>query len=520
MMDSPLIAATTPIAAELVEGETYTWCRCGRSQNQPWCDGSHQGTDITPLTFVAEESGERFLCRCKQTDDAPFCDGSHQSVDPKDADRDAAIRSGDSAGSGRTPEAVPTAEEPTVAAIHALARATPQSLGEHGEVVAMGVPRSELPLWSDLQLLVAQLARPPLPDGSPVATRTVIGPGAARPLVLDIPIFVTDMSYGALSPETKEALARGAQRAGTGICSGEGGMLPQEQAANSRYLFEIGPGRFGWNATNAGMVQAVHVKAGQAAKTGVGGHLPAAKVTAQIAEVRGLTPGVDVVVPPVAPELASVDQLRELAAEVRELSGGVPFGIKLSANHLEADLAFALEAGVDYVIVDGRGGGTGGSPALIRDNISIPTIPAIARARRFLDRAGATSVTLVATGGIRMPADMVKALALGADAVALGNSSIQAAGCIGARICNTNNCPSGIATQDPALRARLDVEQAAARVERFYRNATSLMCVLARACGYDDLAKFNPSDLTSWKRDMADLAGVNWAGAGSEPSAR
>lgn len=357
--------------------------------------------------------------------------------------------------------------------------------------------------------------RPPLADDAPVATRTVIGPGAARPLVLEMPIFVTDMSYGALSPEAKISLARGAELAGTAICSGEGGMLPEEQAACSRYLFEIGPGLFGWNAETAAKVQAVHVKAGQAAKTGVGGHLPGAKVTEQIAAVRGLAPGVDVMVPPVSAELASVESLRELAAESRELTGGAPFGIKLSANHLEADLAFALDVGVDYVIVDGRGGGTGGSPALIRDNISIPTIPAIARARRFLDAAGASAVTLVATGGIRMPADMVKALALGADAVALGNSSIQAAGCIGARICHTNNCPSGIATQDPALRARLNVDDAAVRVGRFYTNAASLMCVLARACGYDDLAQFNPADLTSWKRDMADLAGVKWAGSGA-----
>lgn len=377
----------------------------------------------------------------------------------------------------------------------------------------MGVPRSELPLWSDLQLLVAQLARAPLVDDAHVTTRTVIGPGAARPLVLDTPIFVTDMSYGALSPEAKTALARGAELAGTAICSGEGGMLPDEQAACSRYLFEIGPGRFGWNADAARKVQAIHVKAGQAAKTGVGGYLPAAKVTPEIAAVRGLTPGIDVIVPPVSAELASVRKLRELAAQVRELTGGVPFGIKMSANHLEADLGFALEAGVDYVIVDGRGGGTGGSPALIRDNISIPTIPAIARARRFLDSAGAGSVTLIATGGIRMPADMVKALALGADAVALGNASIQAAGCIGARICNTNNCPSGIATQDPALRVRVNVDEAAARVGRFYENCTRLMCVLARACGHDDVARFSPADLTSWKRDMADLAGVQWAGA-------
>src|SRR5262249_36065184 len=159
-------------------------------------------------------------------------------------------------------------------------------------------------------------------------------------------------------------------------------------------------------------------------------------------------------------------------------------------------------------ILDGRGGGTGAAPLIFRDNISVPTIPALARARRHLDRIGRRDITLVATGGIRDAADIAKALALGADAVAIANSALQALGCLGMRACHTNNCPVGIATQQPHLRARLPVDEAAARLNRFLRATVELMQVLARACGHHHLSDFNPNDLTTFDRDMADLTGV------------
>ena len=155
---------------------------------------------------------------------------------------------------------------------------------------------------------------------------------------------------------------------------------------------------------------------------------------------------------------------------------------------------------------------TGAAPAVFRNNISVPTIPALARARRHLDACGADGVTLIITGGLRMPADFIKALALGADGVALANSAIQAVGCVAARMCHTNHCPSGVATQRPELRKRLDVEQGAQRLARFFDASTRLMQVMARACGHARLADFNPGDLTTWKRDMARLSGVRYGG--------
>jgi glutamate synthase domain-containing protein 2 len=203
--------------------------------------------------------------------------------------------------------------------------------------------------------------------------------------------MVSDMSFGALSEEAKVALARGAELAGTGICSGEGGMLPEEQSANSRYFYELASARFGFSMDKVQRAQAFHFKGGQGAKTGTGGHLPGNKVRGKIAEVRGLNEGESAISPPRFPDWHGLAEFRDFAAEVREATGGIPVGFKLSAQHIEKDIDAALEVGCDYIILDGRGGGTGAAPLLFRDNISVPTIPALARARRHLDRSDAAA---------------------------------------------------------------------------------------------------------------------------------
>lgn len=407
-------------------------------------------------------------------------------------------------------------EEPFNRHIHELARNGLSKLGHHGPVSAMGVPRQQLPSWDDVLLLTAQLARKPLLDDAPVGADLVIGPRAKKPLRLEIPLFVSDMSFGALSREAKVALSMGAEMAGTGICSGEGGMLPEERARNTRYFYELASGRFGWSLDAVKQCQAFHFKAGQGAKTGTGGHLPADKVTPEIAEVRGLSPGEAAISPSRFADLDSPADFRHLAEQVREATGGIPVGFKMSAQHIEADIDFALEAGADYIILDGRGGATGAAPDVFKNNISVPTMAALARARRHLDRQKQPEVTLIITGGLRTEADFVKALALGADAIAIANAAIQAIGCLGMRACHTNNCPVGIATQKEHLRARLDI-QASARQLRNYLSATvELMKVLARACGHDHLNGLAPSDLTTWKREISDLTGISYAGVGVE----
>jgi glutamate synthase domain-containing protein 2/CDGSH-type Zn-finger protein len=507
-MSKAKIHARKPIKVQLEAGQHH-WCACGRSNAQPFCDGAHRGTGIKPLGFSVDAAQEAHLCLCKQTRNPPYCDGSHARLPADATELEPPTGAADAA-----PPARNTPEEPTVELIHALARDGLSTFGHHGPMAAMGIPRAELPRWDDLQLLTAQLATKPLLEDMEVGTELVIGPKAKKPLRLASPLFVSDMSFGALSEEAKVAMARGAELAGTGICSGEGGMLPEEQAENSRYLYELASAKFGFSEELLPRVQAFHFKAGQGAKTGTGGHLPAKKVVGKIAEVRRLPVGEPAISPPTFCEFSTPADYAAFAERVRELTGGIPVGFKMSAQHIEQDLDFALEAGADYVILDGRGGATGAAPRIFRDNISVPTIPALARARRHLDRRGRDDVTLIITGGLRTPSDFIKALCLGADGVALANSAMQAIGCVAARICNTNNCPAGIATQQEHLRKRVDVQGSAERLACFFHASVELMQVIARACGHTHLNQFNRDDLTTWKKDMAELSGVAFAGVG------
>jgi nitrite reductase/ring-hydroxylating ferredoxin subunit len=405
-----------------------------------------------------------------------------------------------------------TKDEPHVKFIRKLANDGLSKVGHHGPSSAMGVPRDSLPKWDDIQFVVGQLAKLPLLDDEPVATDLVIGPNAKKPLKLDIPLFVSDMSFGALSDEAKVALSKGAELAGTGICSGEGGMLPEEQSANSRYFYELASARFGFSWDKVQKTQAFHFKGGQGAKTGTGGHLPGEKVKGKIAEVRNLPEGESAISPARFPDWTEISQYKDFAEEVRENTGGIPVGFKLSAQHIEQDIDAALEATVDYIILDGRGGGTGAAPLIFRDNISVPTIAALARARRHLDACDAKGITLIITGGLRTPADFAKAMALGADGIAVSNAALQAIGCLGMRACHTNNCPVGIATQKQHLRDRLPVDIAAERLARFFGASIELMQVMCRATGNHHLNDMSISDLTTFKKDMADLTGVAYGG--------
>ncbi len=509
-MSNPIIADNKPVKVSLSKGEEYHFCTCGRSKSQPFCDGSHTGTTFTPKVIVAEEDGDAYLCACKHSNNRPYCDGTHQKFDS-----DQVGKEGPGLGSQTSdiPVAVATKEEPTVEFIHQLAKEGLTTMGHHGPMTSMGIPRHELPHWDDLQIMVAQMATKPLMEDHPVTTELVVGPKANKPLTLKIPLFVSDMSFGALSEEAKVALAKGAELAGTGICSGEGGMLPEEQVENSRYFYELASAKFGYKEELLNKVQAFHFKGGQGAKTGTGGHLPGNKNKGKISSVRGIPEGQPAISPPTFKDLFTVHDYKKFADRVRELTGGIPIGFKLSANHIEKDIQFALDSSADYIILDGRGGGTGAAPEMFRNHISVPTIPALARARRYLDEQGASgNVTLIVTGGLRVPIDFVKAMALGADGIAVSNSAMQAIGCVAARMCNTNNCPAGIATQKDELRKKINVDNSAKKLQNFFTASTELMKVMARACGHDALHKFNKEDLATWNREVAYLSGVRYSG--------
>jgi glutamate synthase domain-containing protein 2 len=409
----------------------------------------------------------------------------------------------------------PTPEEDKTDDIQQLAKYGLTKVGHHGPVAAMGVGRNMLPKWDDIQILPAQLSNLPHLEDVEVGTNVVIGKSAKRPLELKIPLFVSDMSFGALSEEAKISLARGAELAGTGICSGEGGMLLEEQAENSRYFYELASAKFGFKMELLDKVQAFHFKGGQGAKTGTGGHLPGTKNKGKISVVREIPEGEPAISPPRFTDLTSTKDFKNFTNEVRSYTGGIPIGFKLSANHIEEDIDAALEIGVNYIILDGRGGATGAAPLLFRDNISVPTIPALARARNYLDKCNAENVALIITGGLRTAPDFIKALALGADAIAVSNSALQAIGCQAMRACHTNNCPVGIATQKESLRSRLNIDLSAKRLQNFFSATVELMQVMARACGHDHLNQFNRNDITPFDREMAYLTGIKYGGASS-----
>ena len=365
--------------------------------------------------------------------------------------------------------------------------------------------------WDDILIKGAQLARLPLNREEPVKTRTVIGRTARKPLVIETPIIISHMSFGALSKEAYMALALGSRAAETAMGSGEGGILPGALENARSTIFEYVPNRYSATEENLRRVDAIEIKIGQSAKPGMGGHLPAGKVTSEIAAVRGLPEGADIISPARFTDIATRDDLKHKVAELRRLSGGRPVGIKFAAGHVEADLDFALSAEPDFITIDGRAGATGAAVKLIKDATSIPTIYALHRARKILDERGIKDVTLIITGGLRVSPDFAKALALGADVVAIGTAALMAIGCQQYRVCDSGRCPMGIATQDPELRARLDVEESARRLANFLRVSTEEIRDFARLTGNDDVHKLSVRDLVTANSEISGFTSIEHA---------
>ncbi len=388
--------------------------------------------------------------------------------------------------------------------IHRMATTGKSLSGAMGTLMPM-------PGWDELLLLGAQLNPAPMDDNAPVETRTVIGKHAKQPMVIESPVYISHMSFGALSREAKIALSKGAAMAKTAMCSGEGGILPEERAAAYKYIFEYIPNKYSATDENLRAADAIEIKIGQGTKPGMGGHLPGEKVTPEIAALRGKKPGEDVQSPSKFPEINSREDLKAMVDELRARSGGRPIGVKIAAGHIEADLAHCVFAAPDFITIDGRGGATGSSPLLLREATTVPTLFALARARKYLDAAG-SDIALVITGGLRVSSDFAKALALGADAVAVASAALIAAACQQYRICGTGNCPVGIATQDPELRARLDVEAAAQRVANFLNVSLAELKTFARVTGHSSVHDLGRGDLVALRREIADAVGVPFAG--------
>lgn len=376
-------------------------------------------------------------------------------------------------------------------------------------IAAMGTQMS-MPGWDDILFLGAQLNPMPLDEHAPVKTETIIGKKARKPMVLEHPVYISHMSFGALSKETKTALAMGSAMARTAMCSGEGGILPQEREAAYKYIFEYVPNLYSVSEENLRRADAIEIKIGQGTKPGMGGHLPGSKVTPEIAAVRGKPLGRDVISPSRFPGIDSKEDLKALVDRLREESEGRPIGIKIAAGRIEKDLEFCVYAGPDFITIDGRGGATGASPKLIRDSASVPTIYALYRARKYLDEVGA-DIELVITGGLRVSSDFAKALAMGADAVAIASAALIAAACQQYRICGTGMCPVGVATQDEALRRRLPMDAAAQRVANFLNVSLEEIKTFARITGHHNIHDMDVDDLCTISREISEFTNIRHA---------
>ncbi|MFQ8689258.1 MAG: glutamate synthase-related protein [Blautia sp.] len=359
-----------------------------------------------------------------------------------------------------------------------------------------------MPSWDDILILGAQLDPMPLDEDAPVCTRTVIGPRAKRPMVLENPVYVSHMSFGAISREAKISLAKGTALAGSALCSGEGGILPEEMAAADKYIFEYVANLYSVTPENLRNADAIEIKIGQGTKPGMGGHLPGEKVTPEIAKVRNKQVGQDVIAPSRFPGIETKEDMKELVSQLRIASDGRPIGIKIAAGHIEQDVAFCVYAEPDFITIDGRGGATGSSPKLLRDASSVPTVFALARARKYLDSVH-SDISLVITGGLRVSSDVAKAIAMGADAVAMASAPLIAMACQQYRICGTGMCPVGVATQDPELRERLKVDVAAKRVGNFLRVTLEELKTFARITGHERLHDLSLDDLCTINREIS-----------------
>lgn len=373
-------------------------------------------------------------------------------------------------------------------------------------IEAMGTQKG-MPSWDDILILGAQLNPPPLEEHAEVSLKTIIGKHAKKPMELEMPVYISHMSFGALSKETKIALSKGSAMAGTAMCSGEGGILPEEKAAAYKYIFEYVPNQYSVTDENLKTSDAIEIKIGQGTKPGMGGHLPGSKVTPEIAKIRNKPLGQDVISPSKFPGIDTKEDLKHLVDELRARSEGRPIGIKIAAGRIERDLEYCVFAEPDFITIDGRGGATGASPAIIRDSTSVPTVFALYRARKYLD-AVHSDIQLVITGGLRVSSDFAKALAMGADAVAVASAAMVAAACQQYRICGTGMCPVGVATQDPELRERLHVEAAAQRVANYFKCSAEELKTFARITGHGDIHGLSVEDLCTISREISEFTNI------------
>ena len=336
------------------------------------------------------------------------------------------------------------------------------------------------------------------------------GKFGGRPLKLSMPIMIAPMSYGALSKNCKIAMAKASAMAGTATNTGEGGMMPEERAAASQMIYQCLPGRYGFNPHDMNRADAIELYISQGAKPGLGGQLMGKKITPEIASIRGIPVGIDLRSPSRHPDVLGADDLVIKIEEFREATDWkIPISLKIGAGRLSDDIKIALKDKVDFVEIDGMQGGTGASSEVVTENVGIPTLAAIVQAIDGLAAIGRSGeLQIVLMGGIKDGLDTAKAIALGADAVAMGTSILIAAGCISCMRCHLGSCVRGIATQKQQLVDRLDIEQTSQNIAGYLEAVATEVAAITLACGKNDVHQLDKSDLVALTPQAAAITGL------------
>ena len=388
-------------------------------------------------------------------------------------------------------------------------------IGKH-RIRGCGTPR-KLPHFDDLTFLPSQLTRMSIDTyREDCKTQTVLGARfAKKPLVIETPIMISGMSYGALSKEAKTALAKATDIVGTSINNGEGGLLPEESENSYKQVVQILPSRMGFTLRNIEAADALEIIVGIGAKPGLSGHLMASKITKEIAEFRQLPEGIDLHSHPRHGDIFGADDLCLKMEELRDVTANeIPIFMKLAAGRVWEDVKIAVKAGADGIVIDGAEGGTGAAPVVASNNLGIPTLPALVQAVRSLEDMGVKEeISLIVSGGIKDGADVAKALALGADAVAIGTGAMIAMGCVVCLRCHEGKCAFGIGTQDPELRQRLDIDEAARQVANYIQAMTNEAIILAKAAGKTKLTSLEREDLRSLTLETCAMTGIPLVGS-------